>query len=540
MSIDSTIITIVFVLLIMYYMYICVLAVLVKAPPEVAGGEEDMRFIFLIPCRNEEAVIGVTIKRLLETDHPHKEILVINDGSTDDTEGVVKAFIDTGAVDVVTTEDPGRGKGEALNFGFRKMLGRLREEGASHYEKIVIGILDADGQPSVNICRAVEPYFTDPDVGAIQAAVRIANADTNLIAACQDVEFTGFSQSIQKGRDRLGSVGLGGNGQFVRLSALCSLSLESPWNQSLTEDLDIGMRLIRAGWKIRFCSRAWVAQQGVEKVRPLVVQRVRWMQGHYSCWKYIPGLVTNRNLPWRTRLDNSAYLVLGVTPFIVLLSILFSLLAAIGAITVTNGLTDFLLGTNFILFIFMFYFLSFIIAIIFVTFYVRYKKMSIWRLIFLYHVFAFYTLLWIPASMGAVINLMRGETVWVKTGRTAVEEFVEIRRHPRVEFETQVEMSGEGEEIVVTVSDLAAGGAGILLTKKYFADNAIRLVSTGNRVEVIAPVSGKRVRSEVVWVAYLGFNQVRAGLQFMEPGTIDPNRDFGYPEKYHVAHGEAI
>ncbi|MBU1670751.1 MAG: glycosyltransferase [Actinobacteria bacterium] len=532
MGIDTTIMTVLFIALVIYYLYICILAVMVKDPSARPHDSQPFHFVFMIPCRNEEAVIAVTIRRLLEVDHPDRRILVINDGSTDSTEEVVKTFAETGAVEVITTVDSGRGKGEALNFGFRHVLERLADEGITSYENVLIGILDADGQPSPNICSAVEPFFDDPEVGAVQTAVRIANADSNLIAACQDIEFTGFSRSIQRGRDRLGSVGLGGNGQFARLSALASLSMDRPWNTSLTEDLDIGIRLIQAGWKVRFCAAAYVAQQGVEKFRPLIVQRVRWMQGHYTCWKYIPSLLRNRNLRVRTRLDNSAYLVLGVTPFIVFLSIVLSFLAAVGAITVYNKLADMLLGISFLLYILMFYFLSFVIAIVFVTFYARAGRMSFWRLVVMYNVFAVYTLMWIPASFGAVINLVRGETVWVKTGRTEILEYAVLRDFPRVELSIPVSVTAGGRDASVTIRDASAGGIGVQLTKKAYLDGPIRVISTGNRVEVRAPVSGRTVAAEVVWVAYLGRNQVRSGLRFTDPPTVDVHDDFGYASRY--------
>jgi len=531
LGIDSTIITIVFIALILYYIYICVLAVLVKTPRARQTHEARARFIFMIPCRNEEGVIAVTIDKVLEIDHPFKEVLIINDGSADRTEEVALGFSGSGAVQVVSTVDPGRGKGEALNFGFGKILERLRAEGVSSYEDIIVAIMDADGQPSTNICKAVEPYFDDPRVGAVQAGVRIANADANMIASCQDIEFTGFSQSIQKGRDRLGSVGLGGNGQFTRLSALSSLSVEHPWNRSLTEDLDIGVRLILAGWRVRFCSSAFVSQQGVEKIRPLVVQRVRWMQGHYSTWKYIPALLKNRNIPLRTRADNTAYLLFGATPFLVLISLIISLLSLTGLITVSNKLNEFLLRTNFILFILMFYFVSFLIAIIFVTFYMRYKKLSAWRFFLMYNVFAFYTFLWIPASLGAVINMIRGQTVWVKTGRTAIEEFIELRAYPRMDVDIPVEIEAETGTIELIAKDVSASGMGVQVTKSYFVKNAIELVSTGNTVTVITPETRLGVKSQVVWVAYLGFNQVRAGIRFLDPAVIEVEEDFGLTQE---------
>lgn len=527
LGINTTIITIAFLVVLVYYIYLCILTLVVRSPSARGKGESQARFIFMIPCRNEEAVIAVTIKKLLEIDYPRKQILVINDGSTDRTEEVVRSFADSEIVEVTSTIDPGRGKGEALNFGYRWILDRLRAEGVSNYENIIISIVDADGQPSKNICMAVEPFFDDPGVGAVQTAVRIANVDANLITACQDIEFTGFSQSIQKGRDRLGSVGLGGNGQFTRLSALSSLSIEHPWNRSLTEDLDIGVRLVLAGWRLRFCSSAFVAQQGVEKIRPLLVQRMRWMQGHYSTWKYIPALLRDRNIPLLTRADTTVYLLFGATPFIVLASLIISLLSVVGLINVTNKFSELLMRTNFVLFILVFYFVSFLIAIIFVSFYMRYKKLSVLRLIIMYNVFAFYTFLWIPSSLGAVINLIRGQKTWVKTGRTAIEEFIELREDERVDVAFPVEVNMGGRSVELTVRDVSAGGIGIQATKGYFVEHAIEVVSVGNTVTVITPQTGTRVRSLVVWVAYLGSNQVRAGMRFDEPEVLDLKECFG-------------
>lgn len=534
MNIDSTIITSAFIFLLMYYFYIAMLAVSNKPP--ICDDLEDgyYRFIFMIPCRNEEKVIGVTIKRLLELDYPVEKILVVNDGSTDETERVVNSFIRRHGdrIEVVNTEDPGRGKGEALNFGFRKLIEQLRINDISNYEQYLVCIIDADGQPSGNICRAVIPFFQDSKVGAVQCAVKIANADSNLVAACQDVEFIGFSHSIQRGRDSLGSVGLGGNGQFTRLSALCSLSLENPWNQCLTEDLDLGLRIITSGWRVRFCPNAYVSQQGVEKIRPLIIQRVRWMQGHYTCWKYLPSILRDGNLPIKTRIDNSLYLILGATPFVVFVSLLFSFMSMIGVISVSNSLLSALQRTNFVLYIIVFYALSFFVSIILVTYYISHTRVSFLRLFWMYHLFAIYTLMWIPASFGALRNIIKGERVWVKTGRTEIEEFVELRTHPRVSTSRELKLKTGTFFLDATLKDLSSGGAGIRMNLDYYKRNAKEILLSGNTIDVIAPETGKPVKSEIVWVAFLGLKEVRIGLQFIEPPTVNVNDDFGYEELY--------
>ena len=145
----------------------------------------------------------------------------------------------------------------------------------------------------------------------------------------------------------------------------------------------------------------------------------------------------------------------------------------------------------------------------------------------MYNVFAFYTFLWIPSSLGAVINLIRGQKTWVKTGRTAIEEFIELREDERVDVAFPVEVNMGGRSVELTVRDVSAGGIGIQATKGYFVEHAIEVVSVGNTVTVITPRTGTRVRSLVVWVAYLGSNQVRAGMRFDEPEVLDLKECFG-------------
>ena len=149
---------------------------------------------------------------------------------------------------------------------------------------IVIGVLDATA------CRPARPDRVGAalrDQPCRRRAGRRHDHERRRWAAarCQDIEFVGFSHLAQAARDRIGSVGLGGNGQFTRLSALRSLG-RPPWTDCLTEDLDLGLSLTRLGWRIRFCSSAWVGQEGVVTIRAWLRQRTRWAQGHYQCWAH--------------------------------------------------------------------------------------------------------------------------------------------------------------------------------------------------------------------------------------------------------------
>jgi hypothetical protein len=132
----------------------------------------------------------------------------------------------------------------------------------------------------------------------VQCRVRIHNRD-RVLGAVQDLEFGSIVNAAQILRRSLGTVGLGGNGQFVRLSALAKLG-PTPWSPCLVEDMELGLRLHIAGVGITFASQAAVTQQGLVDLRRLVRQRTRWAQGNLQCVRYVPRLVASR------RITNSA------------------------------------------------------------------------------------------------------------------------------------------------------------------------------------------------------------------------------------------
>lgn len=295
----------------------------------------------VIPAHNEEAVIGHTIEALLRQEYAERAIVIMNDGSKDDTSAIARRYEDRGVIVVDRgPEIAGRGKGAVLNHAYRllcemvdagdpRMCGRSAED-------VIVCILDADGQLERTALGDVTPYFADPRVGGLQIGVRIANADTNFLTRMQDLEFVGFSAMVQEARDAWGAVGLGGNGQFTRLSALMTVG-DTPWSDCLTEDLDLGLTLIKSGWRIRFCPTAWVAQQAVEEFRPLFRQRTRWIQGHYQCWTHLPGLVSERSVPVLTRADLVVYLFMGCYIWLVAAGPLFGALSAFGVLSVDTS-----------------------------------------------------------------------------------------------------------------------------------------------------------------------------------------------------------
>jgi 1,2-diacylglycerol 3-beta-glucosyltransferase len=134
----------------------------------------------------------------------------------------------------------------------------------------------------------------DPRVGATQSRVRIHNRD-RVLAAVQDLEFGCVADASQSMRNTLGTVGLGGNGQFARLSALLELG-PRPWSRCLVEDLELGLRMHLTGTRVRYLPHASVTQQGLVDVKRLLRQRTRWAQGNLQCARYLPALLGSRRI----------------------------------------------------------------------------------------------------------------------------------------------------------------------------------------------------------------------------------------------------
>ena len=248
-----------------------------------------------MPCLNEEKVVLASLQRLLSMPGGNCVALVIDDGSEDRTAEIARAA-GAGVAAQRHPPDARHGKGDALNAVSVCYARPARGRDPDSHRVVV----DADGRLDPHALEAVSPFFADPTVGAVQIGVRINNREGRGCARMQDMEFVIYTEVFQRGRRHLGSVGLGGNGQFMRLSALLSLG-ESPWTRSLTEDLDLGVRLLAAGWSNEYCSTAAVHQQGVVELRRLIRQRSRWFQGHLQSWTLIPLVL--RSTPRRARSD---------------------------------------------------------------------------------------------------------------------------------------------------------------------------------------------------------------------------------------------
>jgi cellulose synthase/poly-beta-1,6-N-acetylglucosamine synthase-like glycosyltransferase len=277
-------------------------------PPDASiEGPDRFTWVFLVPALNEEVTIRDSVQRLLDVQVSRRRIVVIDDGSDDGTPEVLAA-IDHPDVHVLRRDPPHarEGKAAALNFAYRSLDRVIEGEDRA---SVIVAVVDADGRLEPYAPSYVAAHLADPRVAGVQALVRVYNRG-RVLTWLQDLEFSVYGCLYQAGRNAWGTAGMGGNGQFNRLGALDEVAdARGPWRDRLTEDQDLGLRLIAAGWTGRQDLRAVVHQQGPPKLRALFSQRTRWSQGNLQAIGLIAEMI-RAPIGLAARLEQVAYLLM--------------------------------------------------------------------------------------------------------------------------------------------------------------------------------------------------------------------------------------
>ncbi|ERN40116.1 glycosyltransferase, probably involved in cell wall biogenesis [Rubidibacter lacunae KORDI 51-2] len=252
----------------------------------------------LVSARNEESVVGELVESLCNLDYPvdRYEVWLVNDRSTDGTGAVLDSL--TRQYDrLQVLHRPaiaGGGKSGALNDA----LARTRGE--------IVAVFDADAQVPRNLLRRVVPLFLASErVGAVQVRKDIENEPLNFWTRGQWAE-QALDAYWQQQRVAASGIGeLRGNGQFVRRAALMRCGR---WNeQTITDDLDLTLRLQLDDWEIDYLSDPPVGEEGVTRAIALWHQRNRWAEGGYQRYLDYWRLLARNRLGWRKSADLAVF-----------------------------------------------------------------------------------------------------------------------------------------------------------------------------------------------------------------------------------------
>jgi peptidoglycan-N-acetylglucosamine deacetylase len=226
----------------------------------------------IIPAFNEEKVIGTTIERILASADVSVQVVVVDDGSRDQTADLVrKRFGSDRRVQLVSI--PNGGKARALNVGL------------AHAQGEVVVALDADTQFERDTIARLARWFVDPHVGAVAGNAKVGNR-INIITRWQALEYI-VAQNLERralaALDTLtvvpGAVGAWRRSLIVDLGGFP--------NDTLAEDQDLTIAVQKAGSLVLFDASAIAWTEAPATIRGFAKQRFRWAFGTLQClWKY--------------------------------------------------------------------------------------------------------------------------------------------------------------------------------------------------------------------------------------------------------------
>ncbi len=234
-----------------------------KPRPALFKSGSDPLVSVIVPGYNESKVVGNCVESILASDYPNFEIILVDDGSTDDTLSVMQSFATDQRVQVIGK--PNGGKASALNAGIA----------AAHGE--ILFFVDADGLFTPSAIREMLNGFTSEKIGAVcgnDAPVNLDRIQTRL-ACIQTHVGTGFVRRALALVNCLPIVS-GNIGAFRR----SVIEKTGPFLEGfIGEDLELTWRVHKAGYKVNFAPRAVVLAEVPSTVKDLWKQRVRWARG---------------------------------------------------------------------------------------------------------------------------------------------------------------------------------------------------------------------------------------------------------------------
>ncbi|MDU4959570.1 MAG: poly-beta-1,6-N-acetyl-D-glucosamine synthase [Sporomusaceae bacterium] len=220
----------------------------------------------LVPAHNEADAIAETVQTILAADYPAFEVIVIDDGSQDETPDILRRLAQQHPALRVIFLQENSGKPTALRAGAL----------ASNGEILVT--IDADALIDKDaITWMVSHFVNGPRVGAVTGNPRVRNRST-LLAKIQVCEYSSIIGMIKRTQRILGKVlTVSGVIAAFRKRALYEVGF---WDiDMITDDINITWKLEKRFWDIRYEPNAlcWILVP--ETIRGLWRQRVRWSQG---------------------------------------------------------------------------------------------------------------------------------------------------------------------------------------------------------------------------------------------------------------------
>lgn len=250
------------------------LATMLRRPQPMAAPEDTCAPLVtvIVPAYNEERVIEASVRRVLESDYRHLQVIVADDGSKDRTSAIIsEAFASNPRVELMTLVNGG--KAAALNRALTQARGEI------------VVALDADTQFEVETISRLVRWFADPAIGAVAGNAKVGNR-VNLVTRWQGVEYVTAQNLERRALTKLDAIMVvpGAVGAWRR-EALDEVGGYP--EDTLAEDQDLTIAIQRKGWKVAYDEDAVAWTEAPESFHALSKQRFRWSFGTLQClWKH--------------------------------------------------------------------------------------------------------------------------------------------------------------------------------------------------------------------------------------------------------------
>ncbi len=253
-----------------------------KTSSRFSALKENSLVSIVIACYNEEKIIKKTIESALMSSYDNIEIIVVNDGSTDKSLSILKENFQ-GNKKVRILSIPNGGKANAINHA----LGFCKGE--------YIFSIDADTIVLPETLQNLLQGMT-PNVGAIAGNIQVGN-DNNLLTKNQRLEYISAQNFDKIGYQVLNTIMVvpGALGLW-RKKAIFEAGFYH--TDTLAEDADLTIRIIKKGWKVKYDSKAIALTEAPETISSFIKQRVRWSYGTLQTAFKHRDMLFNRKYGW--------------------------------------------------------------------------------------------------------------------------------------------------------------------------------------------------------------------------------------------------
>jgi poly-beta-1,6-N-acetyl-D-glucosamine synthase len=218
----------------------------------------------IIPAYNEEAVISEKIENCLQLDYPSEqlEIIVVVDGSTDNTAAIAQRYTDQGVLVLVAPER--RGKSTAINSGAQRATGTI----------LIVSDSNAFYYPDA--LRKVVRNFNDPQVGGV-SGTKVIRTSTGGATEAEGLYWK-YEAFIKRAESQSGST----SGVIGAMNAIRKNIFEGIPEAIINDDFYMALMSMRQGYRVLYEPEAVLWGRPSLSIQDDVIRRRRMTAGRYQ------------------------------------------------------------------------------------------------------------------------------------------------------------------------------------------------------------------------------------------------------------------